>query len=604
MDPNAEDRPPPVEVVVVDVEAVPNPNAKGAAGSQSSAEAAPAQPSGAENRSEPDSGFKDRPIAPPVFQAPVASSIFRTALGGQPAPVPVSASPSSPSQSGQAFIERTEPATEEAERIKQWQEEEFQRRLRGEYEQAQRRVGDVVSENMDRPLRLTSIRLAPTLKTTRPSFLSSVLSPFLAPPSPQNPSFLNPAPPPPRNLHEILLSTKTLVAHLDQFGVYDMERVGIRFEPKRGGDPDEVEMVLALREKGRLFLKAGTEVGGGEGGGNVTARIRNVFGGAETLEANASIGTKTKSAYQLSLSTPLLASPLLSFALSAFSLDRDNSAFASHRERAQGGRAKLSAITPWGTHDLQYELVNRGIDHLSPNASVSIRELAVPSTKSSLSHTWSSDTRDDLWTGTSGRLLKLTHEYAGLPGSSERAHFFKSTTQSQLSRALYPGSNIHYSISSLTTLLLPLFSRSASSNDGGVPSATYLPDRTYLGGPNSVRGWKVGGIGQRDGPDSLGGDLSWGLGLSVFSPIPKKEHWPLKLHTFLNGGKVVSYDQTRSFAENITKLYTQPNLSFGVGLMYRLEPIRIEVNFSMPLIGRKGERTARGLGVGVGIEFL
>ena len=45
---------------------------------------------------------------------------------------------------------------------------------------------------------------------------------------------------------------------------------------------------------------------------------------------------------QVAFTTPLLASPLLSFAVSAFSLNRDNSAFASHRERSQGGRAKLS----------------------------------------------------------------------------------------------------------------------------------------------------------------------------------------------------------------------------------------------------------------------
>ncbi|WWD21438.1 hypothetical protein CI109_105923 [Kwoniella shandongensis] len=562
MDPNAEDRPPSIEVVEIDIEARPEPKIE-----ETATEPPP----------RPDFGLRENPIVPPLLQAPLASSIFRTALDPNRAAPP----PSEP---------------EDPEKIRQWQEEEFQRRLRGEYEQAQRRVGDVVTSNMERPLRLTSIRLAPPPSTTRSSFLSSLLSPFLTPASPHTPSFLHNAPPPPQNLHEILLTTRALVQHLDKFGIYDMDRAGIRMEPKRGGDPDEVEMVLRLKEKGRLFLKAGTEVGGGEGGGNVTARIRNVFGGAETLEGNASIGTKTKSAYQVSLSTPLSASPLLSFALSAFSLDRDNSAFASHRERSQGGRAKLSAILPWGTHDLQYELVNREISHLSPNASVSIRELAVPSTKSSLSHTWTSDTRDDLWMATSGRLLKFTHEYAGLPGSSELAHFFKSTTQTQLSRALYPGSNIHFSISSLTTLLLPLFSGSSSS--------TYLPDRTYLGGPNSIRGWKVGGLGRRDGPDSLGGDLSWALGLSVLTPIPNKEHWPLRLHGFVNGGKVVAYDKTRSFTENITKMYGSPNISIGVGMMYRLEPIRIEVNFSMPLVGRKGERTARGLGVGVGIEFL
>jgi hypothetical protein len=58
--------------------------------------------------------------------------------------------------------------------------------------------------------------------------------------------------------------------------------------------------------------------------------------------------------------------------------------------------------------------------------------------------------------GTSGRLLKSTYvstvgsscykadvqEYAGLPGSSKHAKYLKSTTHTQLSRALYPGSSI------------------------------------------------------------------------------------------------------------------------------------------------------------------
>lgn len=44
-----------------------------------------------------------------------------------------------------------------------------------------------------------------------------------------------------------------------------MERLGVRLEPSRGGEGDEVEMVLGLRERGRFYLKSGTEVGGGEG---------------------------------------------------------------------------------------------------------------------------------------------------------------------------------------------------------------------------------------------------------------------------------------------------------------------------------------------------
>lgn len=55
--------------------------------------------------------------------------------------------------------------------------------------------------------------------------------------------------------------------HVDQLNVFDMERVRIRLEPSPSGEPNEVELVLGLREKGRVFLKAGTEFGANEGGG-------------------------------------------------------------------------------------------------------------------------------------------------------------------------------------------------------------------------------------------------------------------------------------------------------------------------------------------------
>ncbi|KAK4683700.1 hypothetical protein P7C73_g6533, partial [Tremellales sp. Uapishka_1] len=212
MDPNAEQPPPSVEVAEVGV----------------------------------DFGLAENPLPPPSLSPPLASSIFRHAR---------------------------EPGWDspheevDQEKVRQWQEEEFQRRLRGEYEQAQQRVGEVVYNNMERPLRLSSIRLSPPPPTTRPAFLNSLLSPFLSTPSRFLPTFLHPAPAPPETLHEILISTKALVQHLERFGVFDMGKCAIKLEPKRGGDLDEIELVLGLREKGKFFLKAGTEVGGGEGGG-------------------------------------------------------------------------------------------------------------------------------------------------------------------------------------------------------------------------------------------------------------------------------------------------------------------------------------------------
>ena len=36
--------------------------------------------------------------------------------------------------------------------------------------------------------------------------------------------------------------------------------------------------------------------------------------------------------------------------------------------------------------------------------------------------------------------------------------------------------------------------------------------------------------------DSLGGDVYWSKGLSIISDIPKKDHWLLKSHLFINAG--------------------------------------------------------------------
>ena len=78
----------------------------------------------------------------------------------------------------------------------------------------------------------------------------------------------------------------------------------------------------------------------------------------------------------------------------------------------------------------------------------------------------------------------------------------------------------------------------------------------------SVRMFRVNGLGPQDGrmyltlqlcslpdcsppglADSLGGDLYWAAGLSVISDIPKRPHWPVKLHSFVNLGRLDSRDR-------------------------------------------------------------
>ena len=79
--------------------------------------------------------------------------------------------------------------------------------------------------------------------------------------------------------------------------------------------------------------------------------------------------------------------------------------------------------------------------------------------------------------------------------------------------------------------------------------------------------------------------MGWATGASVFTPIwPGKAYWPVRWHGFANIGKVVGYDRgvsvhrdaasceltvDRSFTDNVVKVYRHPNVSVGLGLMYR-----------------------------------
>ena len=89
---------------------------------------------------------------------------------------------------------------------------------------------------------------------------------------------------------------------------------------------------------------------------------------------------------------------------------------------------------------------------------------------------------------------------------------------------------------------------------GNGPS--YFSDRFQLSGPLNIRSFKTKSMGPRDGcactsilrkwplqltcwsVDWLGGDMYWSTGLSIISDIPKKDHWPLKSHLFINTGRL------------------------------------------------------------------
>ncbi|KAG8913191.1 hypothetical protein FRC01_004685, partial [Tulasnella sp. 417] len=56
--------------------------------------------------------------------------------------------------------------------------------------------------------------------------------------------------------------------------------------------------------------------------------------------------------------------------------------------------------------------------------------------------------------------------------------------------------------------------------------------------------------------------------------------------------------------ELVKQSLTRPSISAGVGLIYRFDPVRVEVNVGVPLVAGQSDLGRRGVQVGMGLEFL
>lgn len=247
-----------------------------------------------------------------------------------------------------------------------------------------------------------------------------------------------------------------------------------------------------------------------------------------------------------------------------------------------------------GSHDIGFDIMHRHLCRLSPRASLGIKRQAGHSIKSALSHLYTHDSRDDPFLATRGHFHKIYQELAGFGGD---ARHYKAETESQFSRSFKNG--WAYSLSGQAGLLRSLNSK-----------APLFCDRFQLGGPVSIRMFRYNSLGPKDGMDSLGGDMYYSIGASLFAPVPTRPEWPLKLHSFFNAGQLVQLDPAVPLTDESNRkligseLIAKPSSSIGLGLMYRQGALRAELNFGVPLTMRAHDGAQKGVQLGIGISFM
>ena len=384
--------------------------------------------------------------------------------------------------------------------------------------------------------------------------------------------------------------------------------------------PTDLAVFIAAQERGRYTIKTGTEAGSSEGSAFLDVVLRNVFGGAESLNAHASLGTRTRSAYSAFFDTPVYSNPDLRWELGGLASSTLKQ-WASHEEVLKGGSTKLKWVDRQGSrHELGYSGMWRQITGLADKASPTVRADAGDSFKSSVTHTWINDQRDVPMMPSRGYLMKTVSELAGFGPLKGDVAFGKFQFESQAAVPVpIPGVEGESGIS-FTSGLRGGFLYPFSLGGGNAPVHSRINDRFQLGGPTDVRGFRLSGLGPRDGADAVGGDVFAAGGASLLFPVPTMgKDTPLRLQAFINGGRLLALKNTagekegnrdsngvaQSIKSTVKELQNGlPSCAAGIGLVYAHPVARFELNFSLPLVQRKGEEGRKGVSFGVGIDFL
>ncbi|KAL3417294.1 surface antigen [Phlyctema vagabunda] len=484
-----------------------------------------------------------------------------------------------------------------------------QERLQAQHTKAQQRLGELIGTNSTLPVTLSSIHVIGASRTRR-SFLDRLFDPILSTNRDR-----------PYTLSEALHEVGTAADKLRRFDIYH-DGLSMFIDKPDQTDPStsvsDIAITISAREKSRILLKTGTDLGNAEGSAYGNLLWRNIFGGAESLNLNASAGTRTRSAYHAIFDTPVLSDPDRRIAVDALSSSTSKT-WASHEEALKGGGVKYSWATKSGTrHQVGYAGTWRQVTGLAGNASPTVRNDAGDSVKSSITHTWLADRRNHPFLPSRGYMVKTFSEIAGWGPLKGDVAFWKSELESAGAVPIpIPGiagdSGVSLTGGFRAGMLYPL-----PVGFGSQSQPSRVNDRFQLGGPTDVRGFAMSGLGPRDGPDAVGGDIYAAASCNLLLPVPRVgKDSPLRFQLFANGGRLLAlknaaekgHQGSSSVQKNVYGTVAElgnglPSVAAGFGLVYAHPAARFELNFSLPLILRKGEEARKGLQFGVGINFL
>eukprot|EP01135_Chromosphaera_perkinsii_P005318 Nk52_evm2s341 gene=Nk52_evmTU2s341 len=416
-----------------------------------------------------------------------------------------------------------------------------------------------------------------------------------------------------KTFDELLHEIRFISFRLGRLGVF--KGIEVVLDTSDSCDENGVNVNIYVEEKRLVQARTGTNVGNNEADCYTSFHLNNLFGQADTISANFTMGTRTKSSFQFEVTKPFLGDNDSNVKLQLYKNIQDFSELSGFRETGRGVNIQYNLLQgSKGSHTLVYDFSWRDNSGLPGNVPFAIRSHAGHSVKSSVKYSFKWDARDDSILANRGSCFRSQTELAGANGFlGGDVNFLKQQFEVQFNKTFLEQATVSAGFSAGCVKSLSPWRPSFDS--GAVP----INDRFFIGGPMTIRGFTMRGVGPHMRGYSAGGDVFWTAGLHLYLPFPlqsvrEKVGDALRCHLFVNAGNSVSVKENTltSIGQSLNNLFKfsangladAGRLSVGFGLVLRTGFARLELNYCIPLIYGAGDQAKKGFQMGVGVDFL
>ncbi|MBN9565541.1 MAG: outer membrane protein assembly factor BamA [Alphaproteobacteria bacterium] len=335
----------------------------------------------------------------------------------------------------------------------------------------------------------------------------------------------------------------------------------VNVEKEQGDAPDKVNLKVNVKEKSTGEISVAGGVTSIEGMiGNVRFSENNFMGKGQQLSSDFTISKRTRE-FDVSFTEPYFLDKNLSAGVDLFKVRYDQTSQNGYIHHRHGGTTRIGYhITEPLVHRVWYTVRQDRVSSFRDDASIIIREQQGTRNTSLVGHELSYDKRDNRIDPTTGYVLSLTNEYAGLGGQTK---FLRHNTEGKS----------YYSLSENVVFTL-------RASGGLMQIVQNQPiktvDRFFLGG-DSLRGFEYFGVSPREitRSEAVGGRYYYTGSAEVSFPIGLPNELGIKGSLFADVGSIWKSDYSKDLVNDSSKV--RSSVGFGIAWASPLGPIRLDI---------------------------